>query len=384
MSLIYFDCHSTTPCDPRVVQAMIPYFTDHCGNPSNVYNSFGKAAAIAVDGAREKVASLIGAHPKELIFTSGATESNNLSIFGVVRSEIASRPRIVTTAVEHKSVLAPFVELGRRGFETIILPVDCEGMVKLDVAEAAIDEKTALVSTQMANNEVGTIQPIHQLVRLAHAKGALVHCDAAQAVGKIKVDAEDLGIDLMSISAHKLYGPKGVGALYIRHGIHIDPLFIGGGQERSVRPGTLNVPGIVGFGEACSICEDMLVEEGRRIGALRDRLEAALLSRLPGLRRNGALNRRLPGNSSLVFPRVDAEALIVNVPSVALSTGSACTAGAQEPSHVLLALGLSRDEAYSTIRIGLGRFNDVTEVDSACAAIVDAYERIAFLSGVAR
>jgi cysteine desulfurase len=380
MRCIYLDYHSTTPCDSRVVQAMLPYFTEHCGNPSNTHNEFGRTAAIAVAVAREKVAALIGASPRDVIFTGGATESNNLAIFGLTRFGRHVRRRVITTAIEHKSVLGPFTELERRGFETVILPVDHQGMVRLDVAEKEINECTLLVSVHLANNEVGTIQPVSEVARLAHAKGALVHCDAAQAVGKINVDVDQLAIDLLSTSAHKLYGPKGVGALYVRRGVRLTPLLMGGGQEWSLRSGTSNVPGIVGFGEACALCESSLVEEDIRVSALRDRLEHILLSQVPGLRRNGSLSSRLPGNSSLTFPGIDAEALIANMPHLAVSTGSACNAGAPEPSYVLLGIGLSREEAYSTIRVGLGRFTTLSEVELAAATIIEAYARIRALS----
>ncbi len=376
---VYLDNHATTPCDPAAVRAMLPYFGEVYGNPSSALHALGNAAAEAVEEARQQVAALIGAVRGEVLFTAGATESNNLALFGLARGAGKGR-RIVTTAVEHKAVLAPCQELGKQGFDVVVLPVDEDGAVDLAAAEEAITEDTLLVSVQAANNEIGTIQPVTQVGRLAHDEGALVHCDAAQAVGRIPVDVDDWDVDLLSISAHKLYGPKGVGALYVRGGpyaLPISPLLVGGGQEKGLRAGTLNVPAIVGLGEAGRLCEQRLPEESVRIGALRDRLEEAVLDAIPDVRRNGALENRLQGNSSLTFPGVDAEALVVNASELAISTGSACTSGAPEPSHVLLATGLSRDEAHSTIRIGVGRFNTEEEMDRAAESIAGAFERLA-------
>jgi cysteine desulfurase len=358
---------------------MLPYFGERFGNASSTIHKPGRDAADAVDEARAKVAALIGGHKGELVFTSGATESNNLAILGLSRGYQGRRRRIVTSAVEHKAVLGPCHELEKRGFDIVVLPVDGAGKIRLELAERAINEGTLLVSVQAANNEVGTIQPISQLSRLAHQLGALIHCDAAQAVGRIPVSVDDWDIDLMSVSSHKLYGPKGAGALYVRGGpraLRIEPLFFGGGQEQELRPGTVNVPAIVGFGAACQLCQQSLLAEMVRIGSLRDQFESALMSSVQGLRRNGALDARLPGNSSLTFPNVDAEALIANTPTVILSTGSACTTGALEPSHVLLAIGLSRQEAYSTVRVGLGRFSTEAELHYACEVITDACKRI--------
>ena len=377
---VYLDHHATTPCDPAVVRAMLPYFGDAYGNPSSSVHEAGRAAAVAVEEARERVAELIGARRGEVVFTSGATEGNNLALFGLARGSGEGRRRVVTTSVEHKAVLGPCRELERQGFDVVVLPVNGEGTVDLGAAEEAIDDDTLLVSVQAANNEVGTIQPVAQMARLARNRGALVHCDAAQAVGKIPVDVDDWDVDLLSISAHKLYGPKGVGALYVRGGpyaLPISPLVVGGGQEKGLRAGTLNVPGIVGLGEACRLGEQRLPKESVRVAALRDRLENAVLEEVPDVRRNGALEHRLPGNSSLTFPGIDAEALVVTTPELAISTGSACTAGAPEPSHVLLAIGLDREAAGSTIRIGVGRFNTEEEIDRAAGVIVGAVERLA-------
>lgn len=378
--LVYLDNHATTPCDPLVIEAMLPYFGEVYGNPASALHAPGNAAAEAVEEAREQVAVLLGAMRGEVIFTSGATESNNLALFGLARGAGEGRRRIVTTAVEHKAVLAPCQELERQGFDVVVLPVNEKGTVDLAAAEEAINEDTLLVSVQAANNEIGTIQPVAQMARLAHGTGAILHCDAAQAVGKVPVDVEAWDVDLLSVSAHKLYGPKGVGALYMRGGPYafpVSPLLVGGGQEKGLRAGTLNVPGIVGLGEACRLSEQRLPEESVRIGALRDRLEGAVLSAAPAVRRNGALENRLPGNSSLTFTGIDAEALVVNAPELAISTGSACTSGAPEPSHVLLAIGLSRNEAYGTIRVGVGRFNTEEEIDRAAMSISKASERLA-------
>ncbi len=377
--MIYLDNHATTPCDPGVVQAMLPYFEQTYANPSSTAHEAGRKASDAVAGAREQVANLIGAQPGELFFTSGATESNNIAILGLACGSGSGRKRIVTTAVEHKAILEPCEELAKQGMDVVVLPVDSEGRVNLDAAEEAIDENTLLVSVQAANNEIGMIQPVAEIARLAHEKGAMIHCDAAQAVGRLPVDVDDWDVDLMSISAHKLYGPKGVGALYVRGGPYsmpLKPLVIGGGQERQLRAGTLNVPGIMGFGKACELCLRLMPDEAKRISALRDQLESKILARVKSGWRNGASNERLPGNSSLTFPGIDAEALIVNTPDLAISTGSACTSGAPEPSHVLVAIGRTREEADSTVRIGVGRFNNDQEIAKASDYILQALDRL--------
>lgn len=370
--MIYLDYHATTPCDPNVIAAMLPYFGQHFANPSSVDHMAGRSAASAVDTARAQIARLINARPREIIFTSGATESNNLVILGIAEGAIKSRTRIVTSAIEHKAVLEPCAHLARAGFEIVILPVDARGVVSLEDAGEAITDDTLLVSIHAANNEVGTLQSIRDLATIAHAHGALMHTDAAQAVGKIPVDVDAWDVDLLSISGHKLYGPKGVGALYIRdgaRGLRVMPRMFGGGQEWAIRPGTLNVPGIVGLGAACEIAAVVEPDEAIRIAALRDLLEDLLLEYLPGLIINGNLNGRLPGNSSIIFPTIDAHTLLANLPMLALSTGSACTSGAIEPSHVLLAMGLSRDAADSTVRFGLGRYTTDEEVRVAVSQI---------------
>lgn len=376
--VIYLDNHSTTRCDPCVVEAMLPYLVEDYGNPSNGLNVFGRRAADGVEVAREQVAALIGARPDEIVFTSGATESNNLAILGTAR-RTTERRKIFISTIEHKSVLEAAAHLGEQGYEVAVLSVDSTGTVDPTAAADAVDDQTALVSVHVANNEIGTIQPIAEIAALAHARGAIVHCDAAQAVGKIAVNVYDLDVDLLSISGHKLYGPKGIGALYVRGGAsarRLSPLVFGGEQERGLRPGTLNVPGIVGLGRACEICRAEMADDASRVGGLRDDLESRLVAAIPGLGRNGKLDRRLPGNSSLTFPGVDADALLLNVPELALSTGSACTSGAPDPSHVLTAIGLPRDLALSTIRVGLGRFTTQAEVQTAASLLVNAYRRL--------
>lgn len=379
MCPIYLDNHATTPCDPRVVQAMLPYFTETFGNPSSTIHSAGRKAAGAVERARGQVADVIKARAGEIVFTSGATESNNLAILGLARGTAGKRKGIVTTEIEHKSVLGPCKHLQKLGYELDIIEVDRAGRVDINGVRHAVSKNTLLVSVQAANNEIGTIQSISDIAEIAHAQGAVMHCDAAQAVGKIPVDVETWDVDLLSISAHKVYGPKGSGALFVRGGINalpVDPLTFGGDQEQGLRPGTLNVPCIVGFGEACSLANQLLEIESRRVAALRDELERTLLDSISGLRRNGALDKRLPGNANLTFPGIDAEALIANLTDIALSTGSACTTGAPEPSYVLLAIGLTREEAYSTIRVGVGRFTSDREIDQAADAIIEAVGRL--------
>lgn len=374
---IYLDYNATTPVDPRVLEAMLPYFSQLYGNPANGLHRQGRLAAEAVDKAREQVAQLLSARPQELFFTAGATESNNLAIEGVARRAANSpRRRLVTTAVEHKAVMAPCQRLAREGWEVVVLPVDGDGVVDLNAAEASITENTLLVSIQAANNEIGTIQPVAAIATIAHERGALLHCDAAQAVGKIPVDVNALGVDLLSASAHKLYGPKGIGMLYVRGGMRVTPLepvTLGGGQEAGLRSGTSNVPGIAGFGAACAVAQDDLLGEGGRIRDLRDALERDLGRRIPELVINGSGAERLPNTSSIIFPGIDADALLLNLPGVMLGTGSACTSGAIEPSHVLQAMGLSRDAAYATVRVSLGRFTTEDEIQTAGALMAGAW-----------
>jgi cysteine desulfurase len=377
---IYLDNNATTPCDPRVLEAMLPFFGQVYGNPANGLHKQGRLAAQGVEEARERVASLLGAAPAEIVFTAGATESNNLAIQGIARAAARhGRRRIVTSAVEHKSVLFPCQKLAAEGFEVMVLPVDDRGIVSLDAAEQVINEDTALVSVQAANNEVGSLQPVAEISEIAHHYGALIHCDAAQAVGKIPLDVHEWGVDLLSLSAHKLYGPKGIGALYVRGGpgaLPLEPVYVGGGQERGIRPGTLNVPAIVGFGKACEIALGQVAQEAAYLTTLRDDFERDLLSRVETLRINGDRERRLPNTSSITFPGVDADALLLNVPHLMLGTGSACTSRTIEPSHVLQAMGISRQDASSTIRVSIGRFNTAEELAIAAESLAEAYYRL--------
>lgn len=370
--MIYLDHHATTPCDPAVVEAMLPYFTAQFGNPSSAHFA-GSRAADAVQFAREQVAALVGAQPGEVIFTSGATEANNLALLGYARAARATttRRRIVISAIEHKAITNPAKQLAREGFDVVVLPVDQHGTVNLAAAAEAFTTDTLLVSIHAANGEVGTLQPITELAQLAHAAGALMHTDAAQAVGKIPVDILTWGVDMLSLSGHKLYGPQGIGALIVRHPrrTQFEPLGYGGGQERGWRAGTLNVPGIVGLGAACALSAQVLPEESTLLATLRDEFEAAVLAAVPGARRNGNLHNRLPHNTSLTFPGIEADALLARLPTLALSTGSACDAGTVEPSPTLLAIGLSRDDARATVRVGLGRFTTSQEAAQAATGL---------------
>jgi cysteine desulfurase len=360
---------------------MLPYFSEWYGNPANGLHIQGRKSARAVTDAREQIAALLSAQPGEIIFTAGATESNNLAILGLARmARNANRKRIVTTAVEHKAVLLPCKKLAEEGFELVVLPVDRNGRVLLDAVRAAITPETLLVSVQAANNEIGTIQPVAEIAEIAHEQGALVHCDAAQAVGKVAVDVNALAVDLLSVSAHKLYGPKGIGCLYVRGGtraIALEPLTYGGGQEHGLRSGTTNVPGVVGFGEACAIAQVEMPHEMARLAALRDRLEVELLAQIDGLLINGRGAKRLPNTSSLTFPKIDADALLLNMPQLMLGTGSACTSGAIEPSHVLQAIRLSQADASSTIRVSLGRYVDPSDIMMAARSIIETYRNLA-------
>lgn len=377
---IYLDYNATTPCDPNVIKAMLPYFGEVYGNPANGYHVLGRAANRAVEKAREQVAELINARTEEIVFTSGATESNNLVILGLARaSKVGRRKRIITSAIEHKAVLLPCEELEKEGFEIVVLPAEPDGRVSLTAAREAINDQTLLVSIHTANNEIGTIQPIAEIAHLAHEHGAIMHTDAAQAVGKMPVDVSALGIDMLSMSAHKFYGPKGVGALYLRSGAglrNLRPLAFGGGQERGLRPGTSNVPAIVGFGIAAELCQQYLPMERLHIAKMRDLLEASLFSEIPGLAINGKYGPRLPNTSSLTFPRIEADALLLNLPELMLGTGSACTSGAVEPSHVLQAIGLDRTAASATIRASLGRFTTESDVDIAHRLIARAWRSL--------
>lgn len=375
---VYLDYHATTPCDPRVLAAMRPFFADRFANPSSDIHAAGRLAREAVEKARQQIASAISAKPEEVIFTSGATESNNLAILGSAKAASSSRRRVVTSATEHKSVLDPCRCLAKEGYEIIVLPVDRLGRVDLTRLAEAIDDQTLLVSIQAANNEIGTLQPVTEVAQIVHRRGAIFHCDAAQAVGKVPADVSVWRADLLSFSAHKVYGPKGIGALFVRGGTEaasLSPLLYGGGQEWGLRPGTLNVPGIVGFGEACHVASQELADEAVRASRLRDMLESELSRTVAGLGKNGDLANRLPGNSSLTFPGVDADVLIGFAPRLMVSTGSACASMSPEPSHVLTAIGLSQEEAYGTLRIGLGRFTTIADIETAAKDLAQAYAR---------
>lgn len=379
MEPIYLDNNATTPCDPRVVDQMLPYLDRIYGNPANGLHSLGRKAARAVDVAREQVASLIGARPSEIIFTSGATESNHLGIIGTAAYAPPQRRRIVTCAIEHKAVLAACTRLATQGFELIVVPVNSNGVVCLAELENAVDEHTFLVSIQAANNEIGTLQPIAEITALAHHYGVLVHCDAAQAIGKVPFDIQRTEVDLASFSAHKLYGPKGIGALYIRGGaraIPLQPLLEGGGQEAGLRAGTSNVPAIVGFGAACDVVTEKLNEEERRLRRYQTKLEQGLLELCKDLRINAYDAPRLPNTTNLVLPNIEADVFLLNLPQMMMSTGSACNTGAIEPSHVLQAIGLSRREASQSIRLSTGRFTTEPEVEVALREIVAAVKRL--------
>jgi cysteine desulfurase len=370
---IYMDNHATTRTDPRVVEAMLPYFTERYGNAASKNHVFGWQAEEAVKVARRQTASIIGATDREMVFTSGATESNNLAIKGAA---LANRPQgnhVITAVTEHKAVFDPCKRLEREGFQVTWLPVDSTGLVDPDAVDHAITAKTILVSIMAANNEIGTVQPIQQIGRICKARGVLFHTDATQAVGKIPLDVVQMGIDLLSFSAHKMYGPKGVGALFIRRRdphVRLEPILDGGGHEHGLRSGTLPVPLIVGFGVACDLCRDAMPAEADRLARLRDRLYQRIAKRVEGVSLNGHPTLRLAGNLNLSFPFVKGEALLISMKEVAVSSGSACTSAQSAPSHVLKALGLPDDLVDASLRFGLGRFNTEEEVDYAADLVV--------------
>ena len=380
---IYLDNHATTPLDPRVLEAMLPYFTQKFGNAASRNHSFGWEAEKAVSEAREQIAQLIGATAKEIIFTSGATESDNLAIKGVAEMYRERGNHIITQATEHKAVLDTCKRLEKQDFRVTYLPVKADGIIDLEDLKRAMDQQTILVSIMAANNEIGVLQPIAEIGRLCHEKNVLFHCDAVQAVGKIPVNVIADNIDLMSISAHKIYGPKGVGALYVRRRdprVQIVAQIDGGGHERGMRSGTLNVPGIVGLGKACEICRQEMGEEAKRLTGLRDRLKNKLESELDYVHVNGSWEHRLPGNLNMSFLYVEGESLLMGINDVAVSSGSACTSATLEPSYVLKALGLGDDVAHSSIRFGLGRFNTQAEVDYVAAKVIDVVKKLRELS----
>jgi len=380
---VYLDNHATTPVDPRVLEAMLPYFGPRFGNAASRSHRFGWEAEKAVDLARQRVAELAGATAREIVFTSGATESNNLAIKGVVEAGRSRGSHIVTMATEHKAVLDPVKRLERQGCRVTILPPERDGLLHPDRLREAIQPDTLLVSVMYANNEIGVIQPVREIGAICLERGVWFHCDAAQALGKVPVRVDHDHIDLMSVSAHKLYGPKGVGALYVRRRnprVTLAAQMDGGGHESGLRSGTLNVPAIVGFGEACAICGQEMAEEAARLGALRDRLKARLETDLDRVWINGSMERRLPGNLNVSFEGVDGEALLLSLPEVALSTGSACSSATVEPSHVLRSLGLRDDLAHSSLRFGLGRFNTDEEIDYAAGRVVESVRQLRALA----
>ncbi len=363
---IYMDNHATTPVDPRVMETMLPYFTEKFGNAASRNHSFGWEAEEAVDRARNQIAAIIGGKSKEIIFTSGATESDNLAIKGVLEFYKDKGNHIITCVTEHKAVLDSCRTLERNGKATVTyLKVDKYGMVDPDEVRKAITDKTVLISIMYANNEIGTIHPIREIGKIAKEKGVIFHCDAVQAVGKIPVDAEKDGIDLLAMSGHKIYGPKGVGALWVRSKgprVRLTPIIDGGGHERGMRSGTLNVTGIVGFGKACEIAQQDMAEDNQKLLDLRNKLQAGLFERLDEIYLNGHPTERLPGNLNVSFAYVEGESLLMGINDIAVSSGSACTSATLEPSYVIRALGVNEELAHSSIRFGIGRFNTEDEV----------------------
>src|SRR5437870_6152821 len=381
---IFMDAQSTTPVDPRVVEAMLPYFTEKFGHPASRNHPFGWEAEGAIDVARERIAKLIGARdPKELIFTSGGTESINLALKGVAEMYKEKGTHLVTTAIEQRATLDSCKRLERQGFSVTYVPVRPDGLVEVEAIRAALTDKTILISVMFANNEVGTIQDMAGIGKLAKDKGILFHADDTQAVGKIPVNAEAMGIDLLSCTAHLMYGPKGVGALYVRRKaprVRLVPMIDGGGHERGMRSGTLPVPLIVGFGKACELCDQEMPAESKRIAAMRDRLQAQIMGALDECYLNGHPTQRLPHNLNISFAYVEGEALLMGVKEIALSSGSACTSATLEPSYVLRALGVGSDLAHSSIRFGLGRFTTEEEVDYTAKRMVEAVKRLREMS----
>ena len=380
---IYMDNNATTRTDPRVVEAMLPYFTEKYGNSASRNHAYGWEAEAAVEESREQIAALIGASAKEIIFTSGATESNNLALKGAAAMYKKKGNHIITQATEHKAVLDPCKRLERDGFQVTVLPVDRYGQVSAEQVRAAMTDKTILVSIMAANNEIGTLQPIKQIGKLCKEKGVLFHTDGVQAIGKIPIDVEEMGIDLMSMTAHKLYGPKGIGALYVRKKdprVRLEPMIDGGGHERGMRSGTLPVPLIAGFGMACEISRKEMAEESQRTMRLREKLRRGIMDQLPESYLNGHPTERLPGNANISFAYVEGEGLMMGIKDVAVSSGSACTSASLEPSYVLRALGVGDELAHSSIRFGIGRFTKEEEVDYVIELVVREVNRLRDMS----
>jgi cysteine desulfurase len=380
---IYLDNHATTPVDPRVLDAMIPYFTDHFGNAASRNHEFGWVAEQAVDKARKQVGDLIGATAKEIVFTSGATESDNLAIKGVAEMYAERGNHIITAATEHKAVLDTCKKLEKQGFRVTYLPVQGDGLVDLDMLRESLTDKTILVSIMYANNEIGVVQPIREIGKLCRERGVLFHTDAVQAVGKIPVNVDADNIDMLSISAHKMYGPKGVGALYVRRRnprVQLTAQMDGGGHERGMRSGTLNVPGIAGLGEAAAISQREMPEETVRLRYLRDKLKDKIEAGLDEVFVNGSWEHRLPHSLNMSFLYVEGESLLMGINDIAVSSGSACTSATLEPSYVLKALGLGDDLAHSSIRFGIGRFNTEEQIDYVADRIISVVNKLRELS----
>jgi cysteine desulfurase len=380
---IYMDNHATTPVDPRVVDAMMPYFSEKFGNAASRNHEFGWKAEEAVENARAQIARLVNATPKEIVFTSGATESTNLAIKGVAEMYREKGNHIITQVTEHKATLDTCKRLEKYGYEVTYLPVEKDGRINLDDLRRAITPKTILISIMYANNEIGVVQPIAEIGKIAKEKGVFFHSDGVQAVGKIPVDVQKDGIDLLSISGHKIYGPKGVGALYVRRKnprVQLSAIIDGGGHERGMRSGTLNVPGIVGLGKACEICMNEMAQEGEKLRRMRERLKDSIMSRLDETFINGSMTHRLPHNINISFAFVEGESLLMGINDIAVSSGSACTSATLEPSYVLKALGVGEDLAHTSIRFGLGRFNTDEEVDYVADRVVDTVTRLRELS----
>ena len=380
---IYMDNHATTPVDPRVVQEMLPYFTEKFGNAASRNHSFGWEAEEAVEQARERIAKLIGATPKEIIFTSGATESDNLAIKGVAEMYKEKGNHIITAVTEHKAVLDTCKRMEKNGFRVTYMPVQKDGLIDLDELKRAIDDKTILVSIMAANNEIGVLQPVAEIGKLCKERGVIFHTDSTQAVGKVPMDVTKMGIDLASISAHKMYGPKGVGALYVRRKnprVQLVAQMDGGGHERGMRSGTLEVPNIVGLGKACEIATNEMPQESCRMAGLRNRLRDKIMGSLDEVYINGNMDQRLPNNLNISFAYVEGESLLMGINDIAVSSGSACTSATLEPSYVLKALGTGDELAHSSIRFGLGRFNTEAEVDYVADKVIDVVKRLRELS----
>jgi cysteine desulfurase len=380
---IYMDNHATTPVDPRVLEDMLPYFKENFGNAASRNHAFGWAAEEAVETARERIAKLVGATAKEIIFTSGATESDNLAIKGIAEMYREKGNHIITAVTEHKAVLDTCKRLEKFGYRVTYLPVQKDGLIDLDDLKRALDNKTILVTIMAANNEIGVLQPWAEIGQLCHERGVIFHTDATQAVGKAPVDVNKQNIDLMSISAHKMYGPKGVGALYVRRKnprVQLSAIIDGGGHERGMRSGTLNVPGIVGLGKACAIATECMPKEACHLAGLRNRLKDKIMGRLDEVYINGSMEHRLPGNLNISFAYVEGESLLMGINDIAVSSGSACTSATLEPSYVLKALGTGDELAHSSIRFGLGRFNTEAEVDYVADRVVETVQRLRELS----